>query len=338
MKNIILTDFNPKEENWSLLRHLNIYSSNWHCKTFATSSWNNGIKKILKYIVFFIYPLRLLFGRRKYAYIISWQQFYGLNFAFWARFFKLRKRNKLLVLTFIYKAKKGFAGRLYHRYMNYIVTSHHIDYVICYSQNEITYYRHLFPNGADKFQYIPLGMEKIPLTSPPETYDYIFSTGRSNRDYTFLTEAFANTQYTLKIACDYLEKTQRATNIEILDDCHREAMIDVLKNCFCVCIALDNPHISAGQLVILQATQLGKPVIITQSNGVIDYIIDGYNGYIIEKDKVQLLTILDRIYNDRQLYNELSRNCRKSFIAKHSMKSMAKHLIDLTHQLDNTSC
>lgn len=333
MKNIILIDFKPEKENWSLLRYLNIYSSNWHCKIFATGSWNSGTKKILKYIVFFIYPLTLLPSRKKYEYIISWQQFYGLNFVFWARFFRLCKRNKLIVLTFIYKTKKGFVGRLYYKYMNYIVTSHHIDYVICYSKNEITYYRHLFPHAEDKFKYMPLGMEEIILDSSPETSDYIFSTGRSNRDYTFLTEALANTQYSLKIACDYLVKTKKTKNIKILDDCHREAMINVLKNCYCVCIALDNPHISAGQLVILQAMQLGKPVVITQSDGVVDYITNGYNGYIIEKNKAQLLTILDRIYNDQQLYKELSDNCRKSFFKNHSMKSMAKNLIDLTHQL-----
>lgn len=335
MKNIILLDFEPSA-NWSLLHYLNTYSSNWHCKSFV-SNWNGRIKRIFKYIVFFAYPLFLLFNRKKYKCIISWQQFYGLNFAFWSRLFHLRKRNRLIILTFIYKQKKGCIGKIYYKFIEFIITSQYIDSIVCYSKNEVSYYCRLFPTVRDKFEYMPLGMEKIETDMPLRTSDYIFSTGRSNRDYTFLTEALANTRYKLKIACDYLPR-HPAANIEILNNCHRSDMIDVLKECYCVCISLDNPHISAGQLVILQATQLGKPVIITKSDGVTDYILNGYNGYIISKDKTELLSILNKIYNDNELYEKLSDNCKTFFNRQHSMESMAKNLIDLTHRLDIEAC
>lgn len=68
-----------------------------------------------------------------------------------------------------------------------------------------------------------------------------------------------------------------------------------LGNCYAVILPLDDENISSGQLVILQAIMLGKPAIVTRNRTVTDYIIDGYNGYVIEKNEESLIKMIKKL-------------------------------------------
>ena len=77
--------------------------------------YGGKINTLRRFFWFFYYPLQRIIRRRKGEKIIAWQQFFGLNYAFWNRLLHLRKKNDLTVLTFIYKQKHGFLGKLFHK-------------------------------------------------------------------------------------------------------------------------------------------------------------------------------------------------------------------------------
>lgn len=120
---------------------------------------NSKGKVLLRYILFFLFPLLIVIKRRKYEKIVTWQQFYGLNYAFWCRLFHLPKVNDLTVMTFIYARKQGRIGRIYHRYMTYIVKSKYIDRFIVFSPKEAAYYSECFDEPIERFVSIPLGVD-----------------------------------------------------------------------------------------------------------------------------------------------------------------------------------
>mgnify|MGYP001150716381 FL=1 len=104
----------------------------------------------------------------------------------------------------------------------------------------------------------------------------------------------------------------------------------MVRKCFAICakavvIALDDDTIAAGQLVLLHAMNMGVPVIITRSNGVTDdYVIDHYNGLIIEKTKEALLEALALIFHDDDLYDQLCENGQKEFVNDYTYYAMGK--------------
>lgn len=106
MKNVILVDFN-KEGDWEFANKINKYAP-FEVKGIQTNKkfHHTKIGTIVRYLIYFLYPLFfVLFKRRHYNKVIAWQQFYGINFAFWCKIFRMRKRNYLAIDTFIYKPR-----------------------------------------------------------------------------------------------------------------------------------------------------------------------------------------------------------------------------------------
>ena len=99
--------------------------------------------------------------------------------------YPLSHRNmRISVMTFIYKPKRGLAGRLFHRYVSMALDSSNVTDVIVFSRSEVKHYAKLFPKAAHKFRYMPLGIAATPDIEPRHG-DYIFTAGISNRDYDF---------------------------------------------------------------------------------------------------------------------------------------------------------
>lgn len=324
-ENIILTDF-KKDNNWEFAKELSkACNLIFYCKyCISNGQRKHKINNIIRIYKYFYFPLIILFNRRRYNTIVAWQQFYGLNYAFWSRLFHLKKINNLVVLTFIYKKKRGLLGYLYHRYMSYIINSGYVDLFVCFSKEECNYYNELFKINKIIFKYIPLGIENCSANYNDEKLkqeEFIFSTGRSNRDYESLVNCIKNTNYKLVIACDEYKKSS-SKNIIIENNCFGDKMKKYLANSKCIVIPLKNKDISAGQLVILQAFQLKIPIIVSKSKGIEDYITNEYNGLTYENME-DLILCINKIYENKKLSNSLTDNGYNEFIEKHSLKAMA---------------
>jgi glycosyltransferase involved in cell wall biosynthesis len=323
--NVVLVDFVPNKE-WSFIGALSKSAGlNWRPLSCDYRRKSN-VRRLLMY---FIFPFALFLRRKQFKNIIAWQQFYGLILAFYMRTFKVRKTFSLTVMTFIYREKSGLAGRVYKRFMRYMVENRYVDKIIVFSSGEVDYYSRLFPLAKSKFTYIPLGIEAIKgLEDREERIErrgeerrgeerFLLSTGKSNRDYDFLFKTLLHTQYHVKIIADTVKQPSCA-NIEVYNNVFGFDMLQYMSRCFCVVIALKDTNISSGQLVMLQAMQLGKPVIVTESEGVSDYIVHGYNGLIIKKEKQHLLNALQQLYSDAELYEKLSCNAKIEYNKKHT--------------------
>ena len=230
-KNIILIDFNLKP-GWSMPEVLaSATKEPWEVKQFQTNNMHGSrLATLRRMFWYFVFPLWIALHRKHYGRIIGWQQFFGLNFAFWCRLLHLRKVNDVTVLTFIYKRKKGFAGKLYHKYMSYIVNSKYIDRFVCFAREECNYYAQMFGTGHERFVFIPLGIAPVQCNDCSDE-GYVFATGRSNRDYDFLTRVMQGTDYKCVIACDNFTKSADADNVTVLDNCFGKSMIDAMAHC-----------------------------------------------------------------------------------------------------------
>ena len=91
-----------------------------------------------------------------------------------------------------------------------------------------------------------------------------------------------------------------------------------------VVIPLQNLNISSGQLMLLQAMQLGKPIIVTNNCTIYDYIEDGKTGLVLANEKKLWIEAIKKIYNDSDFYDMLSKNEIYSFKHDFSLKSLGE--------------
>lgn len=81
------------------------------------------MQKFIRYAKYFLVPMKIAKDHKNYNKVLAWQQFYGLILAFYFRMFRVKNAPEIVVLTFIYKPKKSFVGKVYDKFMRYIVTS-----------------------------------------------------------------------------------------------------------------------------------------------------------------------------------------------------------------------
>lgn len=328
-KNIILVDYkisDHKDNNFVEVLD-EFVGGDRILKEKITNNLHNSIfDNVLRILLYFLFPLTIVFKRYNYNRIIGWQQFYGLNFAFWCRIFHLKKVNDLTVMTFIYKRKRGFLGALYHKYIEYVVTSKYIDRFICFAKEECKYYSDLFGVNKKKFMYIPLGINDIKANNEISDEGFLFATGRSNRNYNFIIDTLSNTRYKLIIASDIYKRTHLPKNISILQNCYGKDMLDLMSKCHCVLIPLKDLTMSSGQLVALQAMSLGKPVICTNSDGIKDYVINEVTGFLVDNLRESWLEIINMLYSDTKLYVKMNKESLFIFNEKYTENAMFKRI------------
>lgn len=310
--NSVLVDFKLEKE-WPFVEVLKTTTSEqWETIECQTNQYHGSKKaSLIRFFWYFAFPFKMVLRRKKWNHIVAWQQFYGINFAFWCRLFHLKKINNLTIMTFIYKKKNGIAGWMYHKYMSFAVRSKYVDRFICFSKNESEYYPHVFRVDKSKFIYIPVGI--APLESV-DTSDggYVFATGRSNRDYSFLLKVLEGTDFKCQIVCDTLPESLAAGSTKILTDCHGKEMINRMAHSHCVVIPLKDINVSSGQLVMLQAMSLGKPVICTNADGIKDYTTKD-TAIMIPNDVNGWRRAISSLYDEPERYLDMSKSALSLF-------------------------
>lgn len=324
-KNIVITGYELHERPDFISDIEHSTGIEWGWLGLKSNHKRRGIhSEVYRYFLYAFYSfIILLLCCNSCNNIICTQQFYGLIVAFYSRILHLRKKYSLTVFTFIYKPKKGIVGKIYFHFMECIVNSKYIDGIVVYSKNEVDYYETLFKCRKGLFHYVQLGKGDESKSHICEKGNYLISVGRSNRDYDWLISSLANTDYKLIIINDSFCCRIKSDNVQVLTSCYENEMLEHMAKSFCVVVPLLDPNISAGQLVVLQGQNLHKPVIATESKGIENYIINNKTGFLIKKDKDDLLKTLQKLKDD-SIYNNVSECGYKSFI----FSTIQKYRID----------
>ena len=295
-----------------------------------------GVKQgKLFYLRSFFLVMRLFFTRRKYNKIIFWQQRHGIWFAFLCSLFHVEKCNRIMVLTFIFKEVPGIKGKIKKKLFDIAIGSKYIDLAICYSKKECDYYSELFHQPREKFMAAIYGIkdEIDKFDTKIDDEKCVVAAGCSNRDYDFLVNALDGTNYNVKII-DRTCQIKDTSNIKILKDVtYGDELYSLISKAVTVVVPLKDQNISSGQTVIEQAMMFGKPVIVTESKAVLEYLIDGENGYIIKKDKNQLLEKLNQLCSDDKLYFDMSKSARRFYEDNFSLNLLGRRIAEFAKMM-----
>ena len=161
-----------------------------------------------------------------------------------------------------------------------------------------------------KMKFVPLNttIEKPFFSEKDE--GYVFCGGRTLRDYTTLLMAARHIAAPVVIVCgkhDLEIVTQPLpTNVTIHREIPREAYLDLLSRCRVVALPLLPTERATGQVVMLEAMSMGKPVVTTRSPGTVDTIRHGENGFLVdEEDPAALTHQVNAVLRDHDLAHRI---------------------------------
>lgn len=313
----------------SLDNEIEIYSSisNW--------SQKNKLMNLYRYIKYFTCPLNFfLFQRKKYELVIGWQQFYTIIYAFYCKLFRVKKTNIVVACNFTYKRKNGIVGRLYHQFMKYAINNSYLDHchVLSYEYVQLCCDELNIPES--KFIVTSFGVPDIFdfwKCSIVTDDNYTLSIGRSNRDFDFLIQAWSDIKlrnHKLIIISDtYHSITELPVNIKIVNTVTGEEQFPWLVNSNLVIIPIADGRICSGDTVLLNSMAFEKTVIVTKPSTLHEmYILDGIDGYALEKDKKEFATFVSDLLNRPEKLKSIGKQARQSYLKKNSRYSMGERI------------
>ncbi|MBU1693437.1 MAG: glycosyltransferase family 4 protein [Verrucomicrobia bacterium] len=137
----------------------------------------------------------------------------------------------------------------------------------------------------ERLRFIPLQCTIEEPRQAPTDEGFVVSAGRSLRDYATMVRAAPKIRVPVVILCgrrDEIPEGPLPANLTIKRDVPREEYVDTLARSAIVALALRESLRPTGQVVMLEAMGLGKPVVVTRHPGTVDYIRDGENGFLVE--------------------------------------------------------
>jgi len=231
------------------------------------------VKRHLSYVVLAVKALSM---EHRYNNIIFWQQFIGL---YWSAltFRKKSSGGATIFLPMIYKARKGIVGTAYRLFFSLSLSGQALTAAVCHSSEELKYYKKIFPKSKNKIFFIHYGQSSKPEDiekSPLEASDYIFSGGTSNRDFAVLVSAAAKVEYQFVVACTRhdVQGINIPRNVIVFNDAYGDKFNALMRSARAVVVTLKNPNISSGQIILLKAMEMGKPIVATKAAGTLDYV------------------------------------------------------------------
>lgn len=205
-----------------------------------------------------------------------------------------------------------------------------LDFIIVHSQREKEDYTKLFGFEENQFVFLPFGTHVNILPANPEVPEYIFSAGRSGRDYPLLFEAMESLPYTLHVASDCHLPPCKNPRIQVFTNCYNHHYLRELKDATLVVVTLEAEHISAGQMVLIESMALGKTVLITKTDTTLDYAEHDQTAYFVPRgDRAKLQEAIQFFMEHPEERARIGEQARKKFQETFSMEAYTQNLLQL---------
>lgn len=303
---------------------------------YLDTSRKTGKSTLARHFSYFILAIHALSIGDKYNTILFWQQFIGLYWGYLSRIKGEIHRNVFLT-PLIYKSRKGMTGKIYKLFFNLSLSNPAIKGAICYSSTELKYYRRIFAKNRDKVFFILYGQSSktrdknvaISVEKP-----YLFSGGTSNRDYRTLLSAAKKIKYIFIIACTQrdIKGLKIPDNVRVFHNAYGEKFDSLMRSSYAVVLPLKDANISSGQIVLLKAMEMGKPIVTTRSAGTIDYVGETC-AFLVEPQNIEnLQRVLNFVVENPEEAKDRALRAKKKYQESFTIQRFAFSIAEVITQ------
>ncbi len=247
-----------------------------HARTFAHPPVSRVNPYSVKGSEFYL-PLKALAMRRHYDLIVSWSLRMGMVYGLLNRIAGAKRGGLHVVQDFhVNPLRHDPAYRLRLQWLR--LARPGIGFYWCTSSEEEVLYAQVFDIPRERLRFLP--------QAPPDRYlgypilqhqDYVFAYGNSDRSFETLIRACADMKITVRILSQrYAPGGSLPKNVELIQSRMPEAeLMRLAAQARLIVIPLQDYRIAAGQLSMLEAMALGKPVVVTENLATKEYAMHG---------------------------------------------------------------
>jgi glycosyltransferase involved in cell wall biosynthesis len=168
-----------------------------------------------------------------------------------------------------------------------IVDGEHMRYGVL-STDETKAFKQRWGIDEERVRFTPYwATVSIPADDPPSDQGYVFAGGNTNRDFRLLVDAAEGLDVPVRIASGWQPDRPLPPNVTVTS-----VTVDVydrmMRGAKVVVVPLKWTPRSVGQQTYLSGMRLGKPVIVTDSPGVRDYVVPGETALVVESNPAAL--------------------------------------------------
>jgi glycosyltransferase involved in cell wall biosynthesis len=228
--------------------------------------------------------------------------------------------------TFMWKAKRIFQAKAFKG----------VDLIFVSSTREVESYSRRFGLPIDRVRFLPFHTDIVTPNIADSEEDYVLCAGKTGRDYATLTAAVKdlNMRFIIVSDKDSLNNVSIPPNVEVLYDAPYSKYIELLSHCKFVVVPLKKLVKSTGQVVILEAMGLGKPVITTRTTGTVDYIEHGSNGILVPPEDPETLKMeIVKLINNNELSKTLSNKALKEVLEDYTFDKYTSRILKAAYMI-----
>jgi glycosyltransferase involved in cell wall biosynthesis len=278
---------------------------------------NSHFTYISNYLSEFYLPIIALMRRNHYDVIVSWQMRIGVCYGILKRIIHVNKPPIHILQDFhIDLTQTRWLYRFRIVLLKLAIPG--IDYFCCTSTEEEAIYSRMFGISRNRIQFLPL-VESQPSFANPGCcgQNYIFSYGKSDRDFDTLIRAAARLNIqTYILSAKYIPRVQVPNNVCIIRDfISNNDLIQRITSSRIVVLPLKDYRISAGQISMLEVMALARPLIITMNMATKEYAIHRQTALFYSAgDDMELAGHIRYLWDQPEVAERIGQKARESIM------------------------
>jgi len=263
----------------------------------------------------------------------------ALVFAF-VRALPFAARPRLVFVPFIFTQRTSPAVN-WARLAYYRFVMRRVSCAICHSALEVARYRQVFAGCGVQFVFVPWGgyvpsaaeiMDRAAPLPPGDGLPGVVAAGRSGRDYPTLAAATAAVPCRLTIICNEraaLGGVVPSARVEVLTATFGVDYLARLLRADVVAVPLRVEDISAGQMVLIQAMALVRPLVVTRTPTIGDYLRDSETALLVPRgDAAAMATAIRRLLDDPAAAAAMGRRAQARYAETFSADAHLRALVE----------
>jgi hypothetical protein len=189
-----------------------------------------------------------------------------------------------------------------------------VDRFVVHSRRERDGYAAWLKLPVDRFRFIPLHGVDIPKGAAEDTQrPFLVSMGSAGRDYRILFEVVRRLDIpTIVVASPHaVAGLDVPACVELRSGLTPPQCWELTQRARVAVVPVANSETASGQITVVDAMRMGKPLVATRCMGTEDYITSGENGLLVAHGQADALEqAIASLWQDRGLRERLGSNAR----------------------------